>query len=549
MVNPKILLLLILLSSIKLFAQSNQKLDSEAITKILYQHTSDDLPGMAVGIVKEGKIIYEHYLGYANLEHQVKIDKDTRFNIASDAKQFTALCILKLIEQGKLNLNDDFREYLPDLYKNIQDKITVSNLITHSSGIRDYGYLIGLTGKTTWKQFIDNNDVVTLLKDQEDLNFKPRTEYLYSNSNYILLTEIVKSITGQEFSEFAKQLFEELGMANTHFLTNYMAIIPHKARPYSNWNGWREEPTLGDVHGDGALFTTLQDQLQWEQIVQLNDGKYLAKKIINKSQALLASSIDNGYGYGLEFGQYGGLKYCYHDGSTGAYNATFFRFPAKNVSIVVMTNNRSVPTNYLAQQLADYILELPATSSKYPRKPEKIEPLRSTKDLIGIYQNQANGTIIKIVEKEGVLFRERYQRDPVKLMFEEGALFVYENKGRRINFMNVGQTKQKFTLYHPSIKPETYHRLSNLDSNNFDKKELIGNFYNKETDTTISLQYLQDKTYSLTKNGRERKAALIIKYHLRMNSYIINIIRDQDNKVIGLNVSNNRIKNVIFDKI
>ena len=187
------------MSSINLFAQSKLELDSEAITKILYQHANDDIPGMAVGIVKDGEIVYEHYLGYANLEHEIKIDKDTRFNIASDAKQFTALCILKLVEQGKLDLKDDIRKYLPDLYKNIEDKITISNLISHTSGVRDYGYLIGLSGKTAWKLFIDNDDVIALLQDQKDLNFKPGTEYLYSNSNYILLTEIVKSVTGQTF--------------------------------------------------------------------------------------------------------------------------------------------------------------------------------------------------------------------------------------------------------------------------------------------------------------------------------------------------------------
>lgn len=549
MTNLKLLLLLLLLSSINLMAQSKQRFDKEAITKILYQHANDDIPGMAVGIVKDGKIIYEHYLGYANLEHKVKIDKDTRFDIASDAKQFTAMCILKLIEQGKLDLNDDFRKYLPDLYKDIQNKITISHLISHTSGIRDYAYLIGLTGKTGWKLFLDNDDVLKLLEDQKDLNFKPGKEYLYSNSNYILLTEIVKRVTGQEFSAFAKEMFEELGMPNTIFMADYMAIIPHKARPYSNWNGWREEPNIGDIHGDGALFTTLQDQLKWEQIVQLNNGEYFSKEFIEESQSPLASSIDNGYGYGLSFGQYGGLKYRYHDGSTGAYNASFFRFPSENVSIVVMTNNRSVPTHYLAQQLADYTLGLPEESAPYPRKPNETEALDNAQKLLGVYQGESSAKIIKIIEKDGDLYRELYQKNPVKLVSEDGGLFRYEKMSLRINFMNIGRTDQEFTLYHPSLKPETYHKLSKLPSNDFDKNELNGTFYNEETGTKISLQFVENNTYSLTKNGREKKAELIIKDHLRMNTYIIRVIRDQENNVIGLNVKNNRIKNVIFNRI
>ncbi|MEM9545071.1 MAG: serine hydrolase domain-containing protein [Bacteroidota bacterium] len=544
----KTIVVLFIFSSVNLFAQPNQTVDREVITQMLYQYGNDDIPGMAVGVVKEGKIIYEHYLGYANLEHKVKIDKDTRFNIASDAKQFTAICILKLAEQGEIDINDDFREYLPDIYNNISDKITISNLITHTSGIRDYGYLIGLTGKTTWKQFTDNDDVIALLKDQKDLNFKPGTQYLYSNSNYILLTEIVKSVTGQEFGVFSDDMFMELGMLNTSFMTNYMAIIPHKARPYSNWNGWREEPNIGDVHGDGGLFTNLQDQLKWEQIVQLNDETYFSKKFINKSQSPLITSIDGGYGYGLEFGQYGGLKYTYHDGSTGAYNATFFRFPAEKVSIVVITNNRNVPTNYLAQLIADYVLKLPSDSSKYPRKPKEVEPLKNPKDLVGTYQNESNGTIIKIVEKGEALYRERYKQDPVKLIAQDGALFEYETRSKRINFTNIGQANQEFTLYHPSIKPETYRKLSIQNSRSFDKKELNGNFYNEETGTNITLQFIEGNTYVLTKNGKERKAQLILDDHLRMNTYLINTIRDEENKVIGLNVNNNRIRNVVFTK-
>jgi CubicO group peptidase (beta-lactamase class C family) len=546
MTNQKILLAIFLLSSVNLFAQS--KFDNEAVDKILYQHANDNIPGMAVGIVKDGEILYENYLGYANLEHEIKIDEETSFNIASDAKQFTALCILKLMDQGKLNLNDDIRKYLPGLYNNIQEEITISNLISHTSGIRDYGYLIGLTGKTTWKQFIDNDDVIALLADQKSLNFKPGTEYLYSNSNYILLTEIVKTVSGQEFNVFAKEMFEELGMPNTNFQANYMAIIPHKARPYSNWNGWCEEPNVGDVHGDGALFTTLQDQLKWEQIVQLNNEKYFSKKIIEQSQSPLDSSIDNGYGYGLEFGSYGGLKYTYHNGSTGAYNATFFRFPTVNISIVVMTNNRSVPTNYIAQQLADYTLDLPANSAPYPSKPDQIESLAAAKDLLGVYQSEADGTVIKIVEEAGALYRELYQSDPMKLLPKEGGLFKYETRGVHMNFRNIGQTDQEFTIYHPSIKPETYRKLSKVAFSNFNKNELNGNFYNEETDTNISLKFIEDKNYALIKNGRERKAELIFEDHLRMNSYIINIIRDKENNIIGLDLSNNRIKNVIFTK-
>ena len=550
MTQQNVLLALFLLFTVSLFSQTKPALDSEAITQILYQRASDETPGMAVGIVKDGTIVYEHYIGYADLIHKVKITKDTRFNIASNAKQFTALCILTLIDKGKISLEDDIRKYLPELHKDIEDRITISNLLTHTSGVRDYCDLLALQGKTWWKQFIDNGDAMELLQGQKDLNFKPGTEYMYSNSNYIILTEIVKKVTGQEFSEFAKTLFEALDMPSTGFLTQYTAIIPNKARPYGNWDGWQEEPTITEVHGDGALFTTLPDQLKWEQIVQDNNGTYFSPKLIHESQSPLESSIENGYGYGLFFDSYEELDYTFHDGVTGAYNNTFLRFPSRNMSIVVMANSRNVIANTIAWQIAFLMLDLEKGNTLYPGDPDTVEELTRIQDVLGNYKNE-DGTIIRITEKDGSLYREIYQRDPVKLIKEQGGLFEYETiKGLKMNFTNIGQPEQKFTLYLSSQKPSTYYKLLPSDLNNFDKHQLNGRFYNDETDTEIILQFVEGNTYTLTKNGRERQAELILTDYLRMmSSYEINIIRDEENNVIGLRVKNGRIKNVIFNRI
>ena len=550
-VKKNVLPALFLLLAVNLFSQSQQELDKQGITNILYQYANDDVPGMAVGIVKDGKIVFEHYMGYADLTHKIKVSEDTRFNIASNAKQFTALCILKLVDHGKIRLEDDIGKYFPALYKNIEDKITISNLLTHTSGVRDYCDLMALTGKTWWKQFIDNGDALELLASQRDLNFKPGTEYIYSNSNYILLAELVKIVTDQSFNDFATTMFEALEMPSSSFFTHYGAIVPNRARPYGNWGVWREEPTITEVHGDGALYTTLQDQLKWEQIVQDNNGQYLSIKLIDESQTPLASSIENGYGYGLFFDSYRGLDYIFHDGVTAAYNNTFLRFPTKNMSIVVMSNNRNVIANNIAWQIAFQVLELEGDNKLYPGDPDRIEDLKSNQDIVGIYKGQGDdGTVIHIVEKDGAIYREIYQRDPVRLINEEGGLFEYETvEGLKMNFINIGKPEQQFTLYKSTQKPSTYLKVSGLNMNNVDKTGLNGRFYNDETDTEIILKYVEGNTYSLTKNGRERQAQLVFEDYLRMmSSYEIKIIRDNQNKVIGLNVKNGRIKNVIFNR-
>ena len=501
-------------------------------------------PGIAVGIVMNSEIVYQKYIGYSYLENQTEINENTRFNIASNAKQFTALCILKLIEQGELNLEDDIRKYLPDLYKKIEDKITISDLLTHTSGIRDYCDLMSLQGKTWWKLFIDNNDAIELLQSQTDLNFQPGTAHLYSNSNYIILTEIIKKVTGQNFSTYAESVFTELEMPHTSFLTNYMAIIPNKARPYGNWGSWREYPLITEVHGDGALFTTMIDQLKWEQIIQNNDGKFIPKQMIEKSQIPIA--MDNGYG--LMFDKYKGLNYAYHDGNTGAYNATFLRFPNEKLAIVVMSNNGNVPTNYLAKQLVDIVLKLEdykPESILYPDYPDKVEELKDLNIITGIYKNE-DGTIIRVTEKDGSIFRNIYQRDPVKLANVRGGLFYYETmQDLKINFENIGKQNQQFTLYMSSQKPATYRKVSNIDMNDFNKMELNGRYFNDETDTEIILKHKEGNNYSLIKNGRERNAEIILTDYLRMmDVYKIEIIRNDKKEVVGLNVDRDRTNQV-----
>ena len=282
---------------------------------------------------------------------------------------------------------------------------------------------------------------------------------------------MVKSFTGDDFELFTKEMFEDLDMPNTNFLSNYMAVVQNKARPYGNWNGWKEIPVITNVHGDGALFTTLRDQLKWEQIVQLNDGKYLSKEMIHESQLPLRSSIEDDYGYGLRFDLYGGWDRKYHDGATGGYRASFSRFPSDEVSIVVMSNNRNLAIDNLVKDVVAIVLGMEDNVSDYAGNPDIIEELNDIQELVGIYKEDGTtGTIIKIIEKEGALFRELYQRTPLKLKSEKGGMFNYETiPDLKINFTNIGKTNQKFTLYMATQKPSTYDKISDLDMNGFDR--------------------------------------------------------------------------------
>ena len=175
---------------------SAQKIDLKKIDAIVNSKIGEKDPSLFIGIVKNGNIIYERYRGLANLQHQVKVDEKSRSNIASIAKQFTALMILQLSLEEKLSLEDDIRKYLPKLYPGIKGQIKIRHLLNHTSGIRDYADLMSIQQKPWWKQVgLDNNDVIELLEKQEDLSFKSGSRYMYSNSNYTILTKIIEAVS------------------------------------------------------------------------------------------------------------------------------------------------------------------------------------------------------------------------------------------------------------------------------------------------------------------------------------------------------------------
>ncbi|MEL7534904.1 MAG: serine hydrolase domain-containing protein, partial [Bacteroidota bacterium] len=239
-----------------LIAQKLSSKQIKSLDQIVVDNVDEGAPGLAMGIIKNGKIVYQKYAGVSNLDPTTVIDENTRFNIASLAKQFTAMCILRLVEDQKLKLDDDIRQFIPKLYPNIESPITIAHLLNHSSGIRDMNSLWSLQNITWWKETFSNQDAIELLEQQQDLNFEPGSRHVYSNSNFILLTEVVKVVSGQSFKDYSDQMFAEIGMKDTRFEPNHDQI-ENMARPYFNFDTWKTYDWLSNLHGDGALFTTL----------------------------------------------------------------------------------------------------------------------------------------------------------------------------------------------------------------------------------------------------------------------------------------------------
>ena len=354
--NRLLLIILSLSFFISLFGQARSKTTSESLNNILRQYVRDSIPGMAVGIVQNGEIIFESYVGKANLSHDIRISDKTRFNIASNAKQFTALMVLQLSLENKLSLEDDIRKYLPKLYPEVSEEIKIRQLINHSSGIRDYVELMGLKGNIWWKQMgLDNKDVMELLEKQEELGFKPGSKYSYSNTNYIVLAELIEAVTKEKFTNYSKAFFHDMGMHNTYFIERYMGVIPNRAEPYYDWgnNLWLKSPTITKVRGDGFLFTTLSDQLKYEQRLHQTSA---SDRLLNLSQKPIPNSQIVSYGFGLELSKWSERVAAHHSGATLGYNCQLIRFQEEKLSVLVLSNNGNLRSDLVADTIASLFL-------------------------------------------------------------------------------------------------------------------------------------------------------------------------------------------------
>lgn len=529
-----------------LFGQNITSL-APTLDSIATQDVPPGAPGVATGIVQNGKVIYTKVAGFADLTDSLLITENTRFNIASNGKQFTALAILLLEHEGKLRLGDDIRTYFPALYPNIKFPITIEHLLNHSSGIRDVYDLWALQGLTWWEHSFDNADALKLLAQQQELNFQPGTRYLYSNSNYILLAELIGKVSGKNFVNYTQDLFSKLNMPHTSFSADYKNITPPIAKPYFNFNTWTAYDWLWNVCGDGNLFTTLKDQLQWEKVLQNPGLTKIPKKVIQKSQTLTASNVIKNYGYGLEFGRYNGLKYTFHTGATGAWKAVFMRFPDKNISIVTMINTGKADPMMQTRQMADVILDLKNVTNKYPTQPATVGSYVTEKDLLGIYLNDASFRF-EFLEKDQELYLRRPGRNDIKLLRESDNVFhQWNDPAFKQEFKRNANGDLEVTAYYTTHAPYTLTKRD-YDWTNFNYQQLNGTYKNAETGATIAFQHLSDRQYQVKINAKESTGTLVAPNQLLLDFYKIDIPVQKD-VIKEILLAGDRIQKVRFLRV
>lgn len=328
-------------------------------------------PGAAVAVVKDGAVVLARGYGMADLEHGVPITLRTRFDVASVGKQLTAFAVLRLAEQGKLDLDDDYRKHLPEM-PDFGSTITIRHLIHHTSGLRDYFALLNLMGVRPEEDSIRQDDVLRILARQKELNFEPGSEYLYSNSGYVLLATIVERVSGQSFHDWLyENIFDSLGMHATELGDDYRRLIPDRAESYARaGDSFVNARTNYAAYGPGLTYTHVEDLARW--LANLGDPKVGDASTIETMLTAkpLNSGEPNSYAFGLVLGEHRGHRIADHSGSWAGYRTFLLWVPDEKLGIVVLSNLAGFDAAGSARAVADVALGEP-TEDEVPPTPSE----------------------------------------------------------------------------------------------------------------------------------------------------------------------------------
>ena len=526
------------------------------IDSLFLQWDNENSPGAAIGIVQDGKLIYTKGYGMANLEYKIPITPTTIFDIASISKQFTGFAISILLEQEKILFEDDIRQYIPELH-DFGHTITINHLIHHTSGLRDWPGTLSLAG-LRMDDVVSFDRILTMAFNQKELNFKPGSEYSYSNTGYNLLAELVQRVTGESFRKWTDiNIFQPLEMTDTHFHDDHTEIVENKAYGYfiGDDGKFHADPNSLTALGSSSLYTTIYDLAKW--VKNIDNPIVGGKSVIDLmfQQGILNNGDQISYAFGLTINKYRGLKRIQHSGGWASFSTYLVYFPEPHFSIIVLFNT---PANSfgIAHDIADIYLEeyymdseiIQNETNKY-KKPNVKQLERFTDN----YWNEAGSYSRKIYLKNDTLMYFRGEGNENSLVPISNNEFQMLNVGvdLKVKFENKDNIKTMIVTIDDGdpIVSEAYDPASYSTS---ELMEFVGTFYSDELSTSYIFELQDDQ--------------LVAKHARLSNIYIkpikkdmfsgdqwffrnIKYERDENNQIIGMEVSNGRVRNLWFKKI
>lgn len=529
--------------------------------KLFAQWDLPDSPGCVCSIMKDGEMIYARGYGMASLELGVPLGPETVFSVASMAKQFNAASIALLALRGDISLDDDIRNYLPEL-ADFGDTVTIRHLIHHTSGIRDYLALRYLADYSS-KDYYDNDRIIRFLFRQKSLNFRPGEQYLYSNSGYVLLAEIVKRVSGQSLGDFSREnIFYPLGMRDTRFDDDMRRVVKNRATSYEplEGGGFRRYLKAFEVAGPGNLLTTVGDLNRWD--LNFYNPKIGGTALIElmHTRGRLNCDKELSYALGLTHGTYRGLRTISHDGWHEGFRAELLRFPEQRFSVAVLCNLESVNPVRLAQKVADIFLSEELKSQKEAESGLSVTegipfiqvPQESLEELTGYYYSGEISSVRQIILREGKLF---YHRGPGKEselapLGERRFLMLGIPVHLEVSFPPTETNQPLRMLIETNDDCGVWHAFEPVTLLPEALKQYAGSYYSEEIDATYELLYENGVLLLRFPPDDLRLLRPVFQDGFQIEGVVTcRFQRNNAGRIVGLLIDSHRVRNLLFKRI
>jgi len=327
---------------------------ADSVHAFLADRFPSDEPGAVFLVAREGEVLYQEAFGMANLELGVPMQTDNVFQIGSMTKQFTAVSVLILAEEGKLGLDDRLSEYIDD-YPN-GEHITIHHLLTHTSGIRDFTEVGAIRAQAT--RDLEPAELIDLFRD-EPVDFEPGTDFKYNNSGYFLLGYIIEKLSGMSYSQFVEErIFQKAGMTRSRYASDRDIVYDraygyHKREQFTN----KRHVSMTFPFSAGGLMSTAQDMFLWHRA--LIRGRLVSRSMLEKafSDYTLNDGEYVGYGYGWHIREIDGMRSLEHGGSIFGFKSMGVYLPGKDIYVVGLTNCDCRSPTQLARDIASLAIK------------------------------------------------------------------------------------------------------------------------------------------------------------------------------------------------
>jgi CubicO group peptidase (beta-lactamase class C family) len=531
----------------------SQNLPDSIVSKIdsVFKSYTPATPGCAVAIVKNGTVVFQKGYGMANLEYSIPVQPTTTFHIASESKQYVAFCMLLLEKEGKLSLDDDIRKYLDDV-PDFGHKITIRHLIYHTSGLRDQWQLLANAG---WQldDVITQEHVTKLVSKQKALNFIPGDEWMYCNTGYTLMAEIVKKVSGLTLRQYAeKNIFQPLGMNHTHFHDNYQELVPGRAYSYNQnvFKKFQHAVLSYSIVGATSLLTTVLDEVKW--LNNFETGTVGGKDLIEKMYEV--GMLNNGkkltYAFGLSIGKYKGWKQIGHGGADAGFRSYACRFPEQNLGVVVFSNHGSVNPTSLTNEVANLLL--PGGNEEKPEDKLPTPDSAVLKKFHGKYSS-VRGNLADMFWKDGKLFGRNSNGSTFEINLSvlgnnryrtgDGGVIIVDEKSQASDSIMAFTMESVNNTISFVRRPAIAQKITAEFAGKYFGSETESFYYITEKDGKLSLDHRKFATVRLTNIAPDQFTSP----HWWMSH--IRFLRDKQKKIIAFEVNSGRIQHLRYDRV